>query len=175
MIMDENKKEEMKNWLETNISETDEQRIIREKKVNDKLEEFQNLIKFGKKRTDLELITDNNLKQSVKDLLNRFYELEKFKDKTIDRKIRKSAKVLSKLIKKTLDEIINRENELNIDFVIVKKKIQEFNLEFERLNNWSETKLKETNQERKKRESEIESAAPYRQWGAPLSPRDKDW
>ena len=98
MIMDENKKEEMKNWLETNISETDEQRIIREKKVNDKLEEFQNLIKFGKRRTDLELITDNNLKQSVKDLLNRFYELEKFKDKTIDRKIRKSAKVLSKLI-----------------------------------------------------------------------------
>ena len=159
--MDKNKKEEMKNWLETNISETDEQRIIREKKVNDKLEEFQNLIKFGKRRTDLELITDNNLKQSVKDLLNRFYELEKFKDKTIDRKIRKSAKVLSKLIKKTLDEIINRENDLNIDFVIVKKKIQEFNLEFERLNNWSETKLKETNQERKKRESEIESAAPY--------------
>ena len=159
--MDKNKKEEMKNWLETNISETDEQRIIREKKVNNKLEEFQNLIKFGKKRTDLELITDNNLKQSVKDLLNRFYELEKFKDKTIDRKIRKSAKVLSKLIKKTLDEIINRENDLNIDFVIVKKKIQEFNLEFERLNNWSETKLKETNQERKKRESEIESAAPY--------------
>lgn len=175
MIMDENKKEEMKNWLETNISETDEQRIIREKKVNDKLEEFQNLIKFGKRRTDLELITDNNLKQSVKDLLNRFYELEKFKDKTIDRKIRKSAKVLSKLIKKTLDEIINRENDLNIDFVIVKKKIQEFNLEFERLNNWSETKLKETNQERKKRESEIESAAPYRQWGVPLTPRDKDW
>ena len=42
----------MKNWLETNISETDEQRIIREKKVNDKLEEFQNLIKFGKRRTD---------------------------------------------------------------------------------------------------------------------------
>ncbi len=175
MIMDKNKKEEMKNWLETNISETDEQRIIREKKVNDKLEEFQNLIKFGKKRTDLELITDNNLKQSVADLLNRFYELEKFKDKTIDRKIRKSAKVLSKLIKKTLDEIINGENDLNIDFVIVKKKIQEFNLEFERLNNWSETKLKETNQERKKRESEIESAAPYRQWVAPLSPRDKDW
>ena len=33
MIMDENKKEEMKNWLETNISETDEQRIIREKKL----------------------------------------------------------------------------------------------------------------------------------------------
>ena len=30
MIMDKNKKEEMKNWLETNISETDEQRIIRE-------------------------------------------------------------------------------------------------------------------------------------------------
>ena len=28
MIMDKNKKEEMKNWLETNISETDEQRII---------------------------------------------------------------------------------------------------------------------------------------------------
>ena len=175
MIMDKNKKEEMKNWLETNISETDEQRIIREKKVNDKLEEFQNLIKFGKRRTDLELITDNNLKKSVKDLLNRFYELEKFKDKTIDGKIRKSAKVLSKLIKKTLDEIINRENDLNIDFVIVKKKIQEFNLEFERLNNWSETKLKETNQERKKRESEIESAAPYRQWGTPLTPRDKDW
>ena len=75
--------------------------------------------------------------------------MKNLRTKTIDRKIRKSAKVLSKLIKKTLDEIINRENDLNIDFVIVKKKIQEFNLEFERLNNWSETKLKETNQERK--------------------------
>tara|TARA_B100001996_G_scaffold290380_1_gene230580 strand:- start:91 stop:612 length:522 start_codon:yes stop_codon:yes gene_type:complete len=173
--MDKNKKEEMKNWLETNISETDKQRIIRQKKDNDKLEEFQNLIKLGKKRSDLELITDSNLQQVVKDLLNRFYELELFMDKTIDRKIRRSAKALSKLIKKTLNEIIKRQSDVNIDFVIVKKKLQEFNLEFERLNNWSETKLKETNQERKKRESEIESAAPYRQRGAPLSPRDKDW
>ena len=51
----------MKNWLETNISETDEQRIIREKKVNDKLEEFQNLIKFEKENRSV-INTDNNLK-----------------------------------------------------------------------------------------------------------------
>ena len=173
--MDKNKKEEMKNWLETNISETDKQRIIRQKKVNNKVEEFQNLIKFGKKRTDLELIADNNLQQLVKDLLNRYYELEHFKKKAPNSAIKKSAKVLSKLVKKTLNEIMNSQNDFNIDFVIVKKKLDEFNLEFERLNNWSETKLKETNQERIERERRIDSAAPFRQWGEVLTPRDKDW
>ena len=60
MIMDKNKKEEMKNWLETNISETDEQRIIREKKVNDNPDSVAFSI-FPSEITDVIKVADNNL------------------------------------------------------------------------------------------------------------------
>ena len=46
--MDENKKEKMKNWLETGIRETDKERLIREKQSVENLERQENLISMEK-------------------------------------------------------------------------------------------------------------------------------
>ena len=173
--MDENKKEKMKNWLETGIRETDKERLIREKQSVENLERHENLIKHGKNMTDMEIIQEDSLKKIVNEFLNRLAEIEQLKTTSKDKKFLRLLKKLKKLIQLTLDEIQREQNNLRINKDELSKKLEFFNLEFEKIKNYKDTNLKETNKERIAREKRIEDAAPYRQYGAPLTPRDKDY
>ena len=173
--MDENKKEKMKNWLETGIRETDKERLIREKQSVENLERQENLIKHGKNMTDMEIIQEASLKKIVNELLNRLAEIEQLKTTSTDRKFLRLLRKLKKLVELTLDEIQGGQIDLRIDKDELSKKLEFFNLEFEKIKNYKDTNLKETNKERIAREKRIEDAAPYRPYGAPLTPRDKDY
>ena len=173
--MDKNKKEKMKNWLETGIRETDKERLIREKQSVENEERRENLIKYGKNMTDMEIIHEDSLKKIVNEFLNRLAEIEQLKTASTDRKFLRLLRKLKKLIELTLDEIQGEQNNLRINKDELSKKLEFFNLEFEKIKNYKQTKLKETNKERIAREKRIEDAAPYRQYGAPLTPRDKDY
>ena len=173
--MDENKKEKMKNWLETGIRETDKERLIREKQSVENLERQENLIKHGKNMTDMEIIQEASLKKIVNEFLNRLAEIEQLKTTSTDRKFLRLLRKLKKLVELTLDEIQREQNNLRIDKDELSKKLEFFNLEFEKIKNYKDTNLKETNKERIAREKRIEDAAPYRPYGAPLTPRDKDY
>jgi len=173
--MDENKKEKMKNWLETGIRETDKERLIREKQSVENFERHENLIKHGKNMTDMEIIQEASLKKIVNEFLNRLAEIEQLKTTSTDRKFLRLLRKLKKLVELTLDEIQREQNNLRIDKDELSKKLEFFNLEFEKIKNYKDTNLKETNKERIAREKRIEDAAPYRPYGAPLTPRDKDY
>ena len=173
--MDKNKKEKMKNWLETGIRETDKERLIREKQSVENEERRENLIKYGKNMTDMEIIHEDSLKKVVNEFLNRLAEIEQLKTTSTDKKFLRLLKKLKKLIQLTLDEIQREQNNLRINKDELSKKLEFFNLEFEKIKNYKDTNLKETNKERIAREKRIEDAAPYRQYGAPLTPRDKDY
>ena len=173
--MDENKKEKMKNWLETGNRETDKERLIREKQSVENLERQENLIKHGKNMTDMEIIQEASLKKIVNEFLNRLAEIEQLKTTSTDRKFLRLLRKLKKLVELTLDEIQREQNNLRIDKDELSKKLEFFNLEFEKIKNYKDTNLKETNKERIAREKRIEDAAPYRPYGAPLTPRDKDY
>ena len=173
--MDKNKKEKMKNWLETGIRETDKERLIREKQSVENEERLENLIKYGKNMTDMEIIHEDSLKKIVNEFLNRLAEIEQLKTTSTDKKFLRLLKKLKKLIQLTLDEIQREQNNLRINKDELSKKLEFFNLEFEKIKNYKDTNLKETNKERIAREKRIEDAAPYRQYGAPLTPRDKDY
>ena len=173
--MDKNKKEKMKNWLETGIRETDKERLIREKQSVENEERRENLIKYGKNMTDMEIIHEDSLKKIVNEFLNRLAEIEQLKTTSKDKKFLRLLKKLKKLIQLTLDEIQREQNNLRIDKDELSKKLEFFNLEFEKIKNYKDTNLKETNKERIAREKRIEDAAPYRPYGAPLTPRDKDY
>ena len=173
--MDENKKEKMKNWLETGNRETDKERLIREKQSVENLERQENLIKHGKNMTDMEIIQEASLKKIVNEFLNRLAEIEQLKTTSTDRKFLRLLRKLKKLVELTLDEIQREQNNLRIDKDELSKKLEFFNLEFEKIKNYKDTNLKETNKERTARERRIKDAAPYRQYGAPLTPRDKDY
>ena len=173
--MDDNKKEKMKNWLETGNRETDKERLSREKQSVENYERQENLIKHGKNMTDMEIIHEASLKKIVNEFLNRLAEIEQLKTTSTDRKFLRLLRKLKKLIELTLDEIQREENNLRIDKDELSKKLEFFNLEFEKIKNYKETKLKETNKERIAREKRIEDAGPYRQYEAPLTPRDKDY
>jgi len=173
--MDKNKKEKMKNWLETGIRETDKERFSREKKSVENEERQKNLIKHGKNMTDMEIIQEASLKEIVNEFLNRLVEIEQLKATSTDRKFLRLLKNLKKLIESTLDEIQSEQTNLRINKKELSKKLEFFNLEFEKINNYKDTKIKETNQERSAREKRIVEAAPYRQYEAPLTPRDKDY
>ena len=173
--MDENKKEKMKNWLETGIRETDKERLIREKQSVENFERQENLIKHGKNMTDMEIIQEASLKKIVNELLNRLAEIEQLKTTSTDRKFLRLLRKLKKLVELTLDEIQGGQIDLRIDKDELSKKLEFFKLEFEKIKNYKDTNLKETNKERIAREKRIEDAAPYRQYGAPLTPRDKDY
>tara|TARA_B100000941_G_scaffold223601_1_gene165831 strand:- start:688 stop:1209 length:522 start_codon:yes stop_codon:yes gene_type:complete len=173
--MDENKKEKMKNWLETGIRETDKERLIREKQSVENLERQENLIKHGKNMTDMEIIQEASLKKIVNEFLNRLAEIEQLKTTSTDRKFLRLLRKLKKLVELTLDEIQGDQIDLRIDKDEISKKLEFFNLEFEKIKNYKDTNLKETNKERIAREKRIQDAAPYRPYGAPLTPRDKDY
>ena len=173
--MDENKKEKMKNWLETGIRETDKERLIRKKQSVENLERQENLIKHGKNMTDMEIIQEASLKKIVNEFLNRLAEIEQLKTTSTDRKFLRLLRKLKKLVELTLDEIQGDQIDLRIDKDELSKKLEFFNLEFEKIKNYKDTNLKETNKERIAREKRIEDAAPYRPYGAPLTPRDKDY
>ena len=173
--MDDNKKEKMKNWLETGNRETDKERLIREKQSVENLERQENLIKHGKNMTDMEIIQEASLKKIVNEFLNRLAEIEQLKTTSTDRKFLHLLRKLKKLVELTLDEIQREQNNLRIDKDELSKKLEFFNLEFEKIKNYKDTNLKETNKERIAREKRIEDAAPYRPYGAPLTPRDKDY
>ena len=173
--MDENKKEKMKNWLATGNRETDKERLIREKQSVENYERQENLIKHGKNMTDMEIIQEASLKKIVNEFLNRLAEIEQLKTTSTDKKFLRLLKKLKKLIQLTLDEIQGEQTNLRINKDELSKKLEFFNLEFEKIKNYKQTKLKETNKERIAREKRIEDAAPYRQYGAPLTPRDKDY
>ena len=173
--MDKNKKEKMKNWLETGIRETDKERLIREKQSVENFERQENLIKHGKNMTDMEIIQEASLKKIVNELLNRLAEIEQLKTTSTDRKFLRLLRKLKKLVELTLDEIQGGQIDLRIDKDELSKKLEFFNLEFEKIKNYKDTNLKETNKERSAREKRIEDAAPYRQYGAPLTRRDKDY
>ncbi len=173
--MDKNKKEKMKNWLETGIRETDKERLIREKQSVENEERRENLIKYGKNMTDMEIIHEDSLKKIVNEFLNRLAEIEQLKTTSTDKKFLRLLKKLKKLIQLTLDEIQGEQTNLRINKDELSKKLEFFNLEFQRIKNYKDTNLKETNKERIAREKRIEDAAPYRQYGAPLTPRDKDY
>ena len=173
--MDDNKKEKMKNWLETGNRETDKERLIREKQSVENFERHENLIKHGKNMTDMEIIQEASLKKIVNEFLNRLAEIEQLKTTSTDRKFLRLLRKLKKLVELTLDEIQREQNNLRIDKDELSKKLEFFNLEFEKIKNYKDTNLKETNKERIAREKRIEDAAPYRPYGAPLTPRDKDY
>ena len=173
--MDENKKEKMKNWLETGIRETDKERLIREKQSVENFERQENLIKHGKNMTDMEIIQEASLKKIVNEFLNRLAEIEQLKTTSTDRKFLRLLRKLKKLVELTLDEIQGDQIDLRIDKDEISKKLEFFNLEFEKIKNYKDTNLKETNKERIAREKRIQDAAPYRPYGAPLTPRDKDY
>ena len=103
--MDENKKEKMKNWLETGIRETDKERLIREKQSVENFERHENLIKHGKNMTDMEIIQEASLKKIVNEFLNRLAEIEQLKTTSTDRKFLRLLRKLKKLVELTLDEI----------------------------------------------------------------------
>jgi len=173
--MDKNKKEKMKNWLETGIRETDKERLIREKQSVENEERRENLIKYGKNMTDMEIIHEDSLKKIVNEFLNRLAEIEQLKTTSKDKKFLRLLKKLKKLIQLTLDEIQGEQTNLRINKDELSEKLEFFNLEFEKIKNYKDTNLKETNKERIAREKRIEDAAPYRQYEAPLTPRDKDY
>jgi len=173
--LDKNKKEKMRNWLETGIRETDKERLIREKQSVENEERQENLIKHGKNMTDMEIIHEASLKKIVNEFLNRLAEIEQLKTTSTDRKFLRLLKKLKKLIQQTLDEIQAEQTNLKINKDELSEKLKFFNLEFEKIKNYKETKLKETNKERIAREKRIEDAGPYRQYEAPLTPRDKDY
>ena len=158
--MDENKKEKMKNWLETGIRETDKERLIREKQSVENLERQENLVKHGKNMTDMEIIQEASLKKIVNEFLNRLAEIEQLKTASTDRKFLRLLRKLKKLIAITLDEIQREQNNLRIDKDELSKKLEFFNLELEKIKNYKDTNLKETNKERIAREKRIEDAAP---------------
>ena len=158
--MDENKKEKMKNWLETGIRETDKERLIREKQSVENLERQENLVKHGKNMTDMEIIQEASLKKIVNEFLNRLAEIEQLKTASTDRKFLRLLRKLKKLIEITLDEIQREQNNLRIDKDELSKKLEFFNLELEKIKNYKDTNLKETNKERIAREKRIEDAAP---------------
>jgi len=173
--MDKNKKEKMKNWLETGIRETDKERLYREKQSVENEERQENLINHGKNMTDMEMIHEASLKKILKEFLNRLAEIEQLKTTSTDKKFLRLLRKLKKLIELTLDEIQKEQNNLRIDKDELSKKLEFFNLEFEKIKNYKDTNLKETNKERIAREKRIEDAAPYRQYEPPLTPRDKDY
>ena len=173
--MDENKKEKMKNWLETGIRETDKERLIREKQSVENFERQENLIKHGKNMTDMEIIQEASLKKIVNELLNRLAEIEQLKTTSTDRKFLRLLRKLKKLVELNLDDIQGGQIDLRIDKDELSKKLEFFNLEFEKIKNYKDTNLKETNKERSAREKRIQDAAPYRQYDTPLTPRDKDY
>lgn len=173
--MDKNKKEKMKNWLETGIRETDKERLYREKQSVENEERQENLINHGKNMTDMEIIHEASLKKILKEFLNRLAEIEQLKTTSTDKKFLRLLKQLKKIIQQTLDEIQAEQINLRINKDELSEKLKFFNLEFEKIKNYKETKLKETNKERIAREKRIEDAAPYRQYEAPLTPRDKDY
>ena len=146
--MDENKKEKMKNWLETGIRETDKERLIREKQSVENYERHENLIKHGKNMTDMEIIQEASLKKIVNEFLNRLVEIEQLKTTSTDRKFLRLLKKLKRLIELTLDEIQGEQTNLRINKDELSKKLEFFNLEFEKIKNYKETKIKETNKER---------------------------
>ena len=155
--MDENKKEKMKNWLETGIRETDKERLIREKQSVENLERQENLIKHGKNMTDMEIIQEASLKKIVNEFLNRLAEIEQLKTTSTDRKFLRLLRKLKKLVELTLDEIQREQNNLRIDKDELSKKLEFFNLEFEKIKNYKDTNLKETNKERIAREKEFKT------------------
>ena len=134
--MDENKKEKMKNWLETGISETNKERLIREKQSVENLERQENLIKHGKNMTDMEIIQEDSLKKIVNEFLNRLAEIEQLKTTSKDKKFLRLLKKLKKLIQLTLDEIQREQNNLRINKDELSKKLEFFNLEFEKIKNY---------------------------------------
>jgi hypothetical protein len=173
--MGENKKEEMKNWLETGIRETNDERLARTKKALESFERKENLIKHGKNMTDMEIINEANLKKILSEFISRLVEIEQLKASSKDRKFILSLEKLTQLIEQTLEEIQSEQKSLRIDTEKLLKKLDFFNLELERINNFKDTKIKETNKERDDREKRVADEAPYRQWSAPLTPRDKDY
>ncbi|MEL0103777.1 MAG: hypothetical protein VW954_06915 [Alphaproteobacteria bacterium] len=173
--MDKNKKEKLKNWLETGIRETDKERLYREKQSVENEERQENLINHGKNMTDMEIIHEASLKKILKEFLNRLAEIEQLKTTSTDKKFLRLLKKQKKIIQQTLDEIQAEQINLRINKDELSEKLKFFNLEFEKIKNYKETKLKETNKERIAREKRIEDAAPYRQYEAPLTPRDKDY
>ena len=123
----------------------------------------------------MEIIQEASLKKIVNEFLNRLAEIEQLKTTSTDRKFLRLLRKLKKLVELTLDEIQREQNNLRIDKDELSKKLEFFNLEFEKIKNYKDTNLKETNKERIARERRIKDAAPYRQYGAPLTPRDKDY
>ena len=154
--MDKNKKEKMKNWLETGIRETDNERLIREKKSMEDLEKRENFIKHGKSMTDLEIINEANLKDITKKLLERLIEFDQIKLTSKDNETAPLIKKYKKLIETTLNEINCENSNLIIDFEEFRNKLDFFNLEFQRINNFKDTNLKETDHERNEREKYFE-------------------
>ena len=142
----------MKNWLETGIRETDKERLIREKQSVENLERQENLIKPGKNMTDMEIIQEASLKKIVNEFLNRLAEIEQLKTASTDRKFLRLLRKLKKLIELTLDEIQGEQNQLKNQQNELSKKLDFFNLEFEKIKNYKDTNLKETNKERSVRE-----------------------
>lgn len=173
--MNEIKKEEMKNWLETGIRETNVKRLAREKKSIENFEKKENLIKHGKNMTDMEIINLANLKNISNELLTRLVEIEQLKTSSKDKKFILLLEKLTILIEITLDELHGEQNSLRLDADKLLKKLDYFNLEFEKIKNFKDTNIKETNKDRSAREKRIADAAPYRQWSTPLTPRDKDY
>tara|TARA_B100000989_G_C19431158_1_gene423111 strand:+ start:414 stop:935 length:522 start_codon:yes stop_codon:yes gene_type:complete len=173
--MDKNKKEKMRNWLETGMQETNKERLTREKNDVERSEREENLINHGKNMTDLEIINDANLKKIINEFFNRLAEIEQLKNSSTNKKFLRLLKKFKKLIELTLDEIQGEQINLIIDKNELSKKLEFFDLEFEKIKNYKDTNLKETNKERSAREKRIEDASPYRQYGAPLNPRDKDY
>lgn len=154
--MDKNKKEKMKNWLETGIRETDNERLIREKKSMEDLEKRENFIKHGKSMTDLEIINEANLKDITKKLLERLIEFDQIKLTSKDNETTTLIKKYKKLIQTTLNEIKCENRNLIIDYEEFRKKLDFFNLEFQRINNFKDTNIKETDHERNEREEYFE-------------------
>ena len=173
--MEENKKEKMKNWLDTGFRETDEERLTREKKSLESFEKAENLLKHGKRMTDIEIIQYENLKKIINEFLNRLAEIEQLKNISKEKKFQSLLTNLKKIIEITLDEIKGENNYFEIDNEELNKKLELFNLEFEKIKNFKDTNLKETNKERAEREKRVDDASPYRQYDIPLTPRDKDY
>ena len=123
----------------------------------------------------MEIIHEASLKKIVNEFLNRLAEIEQLKITSTDKKFLRLLKKLKKLIQQTLDEIQGEQTNLRINKDELSNKLEFFNLEFEKIKNYKETNLKETNKQRSDREKRIQDAAPYRQYGAPLTPRDKDY
>lgn len=172
--MDNNQRERLKNWLESGISESDAEKKDRNKKQLEAEEKLANLIRYGKNKTDFELIDINNLENVMHELLNRLIELKQIEKKEISKEKIKLVNRLIVLVGETIDYLSNIQDDLDIDFKLVNKKIELFNIEFEKFYNFRQTGLKESNKERQEREHRIKSA-PSKNYSAPLTPRDKDY